>query len=207
MAGPRPFLWRAMRPLPDSGSIRTNVSELFASMPLIRFSGSSRFGNVTRLEIAFSAAWTAKYPPDRYSVNREQIRERLHLPQTRIRHQNGALCPNSSRHPSKRFSAARTHCAGRGLRLGLDHPCLARRRRRFFIWAGSPVKMKIVFLFQPCYNRSDFTEKAGIRVMEDTKKQSDQELIPPPGETTGFPAKEPDLHLIDFWELLSELRI
>lgn len=43
--------------------------------------------------------------------------------------------------------------------------------------------------------------------MEDTKKQSDQELIPPPGEAAGFPAKEPDLHLIDFWELLSELRI
>lgn len=67
--------------------------------------------------------------------------------------------------------------------------------------------MKIVFLFQPCYNRPDFTEKAGIQVMEDTKKQSDQELIPPPGEAAGFPAKEPDLHLIDFWELLSELRI
>lgn len=49
-------------------------------------------------------------------------------------------------------------------------------------------------------------EKAGIRVMEDTK-QIDQELIPPPGETTGFPAQEPDLQLIDFWELLSELRI
>lgn len=49
-------------------------------------------------------------------------------------------------------------------------------------------------------------EKAGIRAMEDTK-QSDQELIPPPEETAGFPAKDPDLNLIDFWELLSELRI
>ena len=43
--------------------------------------------------------------------------------------------------------------------------------------------------------------------MEDTKKQSDQELILPPGQTAGSPAEEPDLHLVDFWEILSELRI
>ena len=43
--------------------------------------------------------------------------------------------------------------------------------------------------------------------MEDTKKQSDQELIPPPGQSAGSPAEEPDLHLIEFWELSSELRI
>lgn len=44
-------------------------------------------------------------------------------------------------------------------------------------------------------------------MMEDTKTQSDQELIPPPGETAGSPAEKPDLHLIDFWDILSELRI
>ena len=43
--------------------------------------------------------------------------------------------------------------------------------------------------------------------MEDTKKQSDQGLIPPPGRAAGSPAEEPDLNLIDFWEMLSELRI
>lgn len=38
--------------------------------------------------------------------------------------------------------------------------------------------------------------------MEETKKQCNQELLP-------IPAEEPDLHLhlIDFWEMLSELRI
>lgn len=50
-------------------------------------------------------------------------------------------------------------------------------------------------------------EGAGIRMMEDTKTQSDQELIPPPGDAAGSPAEEPDLHLIDFWDILSELRI
>lgn len=43
--------------------------------------------------------------------------------------------------------------------------------------------------------------------MEDTKKQSDQGLIPSPGEAAGPPAEEPDLQLIDFWEIVSELRI
>ena len=46
----------------------------------------------------------------------------------------------------------------------------------------------IVFLFHPCYNEDDFMEGAGIRMMEDTKTQSDQELIPPPGEAAGSPA-------------------
>ena len=65
----------------------------------------------------------------------------------------------------------------------------------------------IVFLRHPCYNEDDFMEGAGIRMMEDTKTKSDQELIPPPGEAAGSPAEEPDLHLIDFWDILSELRI
>lgn len=43
--------------------------------------------------------------------------------------------------------------------------------------------------------------------MEDTKMQSGQELIPPPGVAAGSPAEEPELNLIDFWEMLSELRI
>ena len=50
-------------------------------------------------------------------------------------------------------------------------------------------------------------EGAGIREMEDTKKQSDQDPILPPGQTAGSPAEEPDFHLVDFWEILSELRI
>ena len=65
----------------------------------------------------------------------------------------------------------------------------------------------IVFLIPPCYNEDDFTEGAGIRMMEDTKKQSDQELISPPGDASGSPAAEPDLHMVDFWDILSELRI
>ena len=43
--------------------------------------------------------------------------------------------------------------------------------------------------------------------MEDTKKQSDQDPILPPGQVAGSPAEEPDFHLVDFWEILSELRI
>lgn len=43
--------------------------------------------------------------------------------------------------------------------------------------------------------------------MEDTKEQSNQELIPPQGQATGSPDEEPELNLIDFWEMLSELRI
>ena len=65
----------------------------------------------------------------------------------------------------------------------------------------------IVFLFHPCYNEDDFMEVAGIREMEDTKKQSDQDPILPPGQAAGSPAEEPDFHLVDFWEILSELRI
>ena len=58
----------------------------------------------------------------------------------------------------------------------------------------------IVFLLPLCYNKDNFMEGAGTQVMEDTKKQDSQELI-------STPAEEPDLHLIDFWEMLSELRI
>ena len=58
---------------------RMNASEPFGSMPLTRFSGSSRFGNVSKWEIAFSAAWTAKFRPGRYSRNRRRIWKRLHL--------------------------------------------------------------------------------------------------------------------------------
>lgn len=76
---PKPFLWYGMRPSPGSGLIRTNASEPFGSMPLTRFSGSSRFGNVSKWEIAFSAAWTAKFRPGRYSRNRRRIWKRLHL--------------------------------------------------------------------------------------------------------------------------------
>lgn len=43
--------------------------------------------------------------------------------------------------------------------------------------------------------------------MEDTEKQCSQAIIRSPEDASTSQTEELDLHLIDFWEMLSELRI
>ena len=50
-------------------------------------------------------------------------------------------------------------------------------------------------------------EGVGMQVMGDAEKQCDQELIPPLADAAGSLVEKPIFHLIDFWEMLSELRL